>query len=587
MSTINNIDDLNNSNTKITTNQQIIDIINNPEFGWKKVTYDINKSRVKCKYFTDNKYDYILNFKNNQRKSVEDRIQYNLFDYKTGEPNQVPVTLTYIISNKGVTYGKINDALEFGASHMHLVNSSDQETIIGGELSVDFTNNKVQYNLLSGTFSLDIMKTMEESAKTDYENKIKKLVEKVLNIKKTEGDPELEIEYINEILLPSTKPNIGELRNICKLNSLELINGIITEEPTKRCTRNSLTRIEDIETREKYKIIKLDLSNSNIDYSYPNLTCHQYMDQEPVDKFLKQKIMGKIGDISGQMYNDINNINNTTAVLKALIPTLWISSPISRAISTGYFYSILSGYNQEYIAINDLWREQDFDFGMLIQANGGISVKTKSGKDEKYKWANFIRTDENNATCQLGKLPKNLPKSNKILHMFKTNFIDTIPDLSSNIIWLTGHGGTSKLYVQLFCNKKYEVINDSVSLSSNQDFTNLNFGETIIINKENCYILKKVSDIQYIKNHITDGKILLLTRHMQPNVLSWSRYWNEGDPTNIDFGDLNSKQYPGRPLYPRYINIEEIISDQTITEMEKPLTVSVLYGSANLNIVGL
>ena len=74
---------------------------------------------------------------------------------------------------------------------------------------------------------------------------------------------------------------------------------------------------------------------------------------------------------------------------------------------------------------------------------------------------------------------------------------------------------------------------------------------------------------------------------MQPNVLSWSRYWNEGDPTNIDFGDLNSKQYPGRPLYPRYINIEEIISDQTITEMEKPLTVSVLYGSANLNIVGL
>ena len=84
MSTINNIDDLNNSNTKITTNQQIIDIINNPEFGWKKVTYDINESRVKCKYFTDNKYDYILNFKNNQRKSVEDRIQNNLFDYKTG-----------------------------------------------------------------------------------------------------------------------------------------------------------------------------------------------------------------------------------------------------------------------------------------------------------------------------------------------------------------------------------------------------------------------------------------------------------------------------------------------------------------------
>ena len=69
---------------------------------------------------------------------------------------------------------------------------------------------------------------------------------------------------MNSAACPASQP---ELRNICKLNSLELINGIITEEPTKRCTDNSLTRIVDTETRENYKIIKLNLTNSTIDYS--------------------------------------------------------------------------------------------------------------------------------------------------------------------------------------------------------------------------------------------------------------------------------------------------------------------------------
>ena len=205
------------SDITINNKQDIINIVNNISLGWKTSKYDITKNTAKCKYFSDSRYDYISNFTNSQKESVKDRIKDNLFKYRG---NDNAITLTYIISDRGVKYGQIINGLEFGTSHLHLIDDSEEKVLVGGELSVNFITNEVRYNLLSGTFTLTIIKLLEDpNEKTNYENKLKLLIEKVLNIKDKETDPTLKIEFTEDGLLPSTKPDVEELRNICKLNS--------------------------------------------------------------------------------------------------------------------------------------------------------------------------------------------------------------------------------------------------------------------------------------------------------------------------------------------------------------------------------
>ena len=158
---INNIADLANESKKIKDENQLIQIINNPEFKWIYKTYDIEQSRVKCKYFDDTPFDYIFNFTNKQRFSVEKRIKKNINSFRNDNADSTNLTLTFIISDKGIKYGEIINGLEFGASHLHLVESREERVIIGGEISVNFRNNYLQFNLLSGTFSLDIFRDIE------------------------------------------------------------------------------------------------------------------------------------------------------------------------------------------------------------------------------------------------------------------------------------------------------------------------------------------------------------------------------------------------------------------------------------------
>lgn len=563
------------------TNDKLIEIVNDKANNWHYVNYDIDESKVKCKYFPDMSYDYILNFTNSQKKSVPFRIKKNLSDYE----HLKKVKLTFIVSDKGVTYGQIIDGLEYGTSHLHLITDSEEKVIIGGEINVDFIEKTLTYNLLSGTFSLNIFKDIRENesevARDEYQDKIDNLLENVFNIGISE-DKKLTIlkSTNNETILPDNKPNIEELRNICKLSSLQFLNGPISSDLKKRCVKNSLTRVEDENTRDKYLKYKKDINNKEINYLKPELTCHPFIDQEPIDSKLKEFIYIRIGNIIN--INEHNYMENSVKTLEIFKPVFWISSPISRALSTGYFYNILADINISYLSINDLWREQDKDFSLLIQSKGGNSTSVKSGENKKYKWCSF---DSNGNTFPEKATENSTEGRRKKLEIFKKYYIDTIPDLPNNIIWLTGHGGQSTLFSKMICSRFSKVQDGAVININEDDFNHFKLGETRIINNNICYIITKPDDVEIIKNEIKTGKILLLTRHLKPDVSEYSRYWNVGDSNKLIFSNINIRNWPGRPNIPETIDLTNIL--QHVNDFEKPLTVSVAYGCANVDIEGL
>lgn len=573
---IKTFNDLSNIDSTISNTSELIQIVNNEDFGWIYKTYDTSQKRVKCKNFQDDGIDYLI--KNQNKQKLINKIKTNLLDFN----NENVVTLTFIISNKGVKFGKIDDGLEFGTQHLHLIEADDEKTIIGGEMEVNFTDRIIKYNLLSGTFSLDIFKEIEnEIEKNRYRDGIKNLIEKVFKMQ-----TDFDIEYVNDtVLLPKGRPFIDKMRNICKLSYFDLINGIITSDENKKCTQNSLTRIPDNEIRTQYLHLSNLMKEDQINFLNENLSCHPFIGQEKIDFRLEELIKSKLSDISSVKYNEEIHINNTSLILQKIKPKYWISSPVSRAISTGYFFSILSNYHGQYITINELWRELDTDFGMLFQSKGGVSSVIESGEDKKYAWGNFKNGDLNCGTAILEKIKKDNSKFIKNIDIFKKYYIDTIPDLSSNIVWLTGHGGTSKLYAKSYCNNLIEINEGNIIQKNINSIDNLKFGESYIINQKNCYTVKKSSDIDHIINYITQGKILILTRHLRPNTDYHVQYWNVGQPTKLDFPNINIKRWPGRPIYPTKIDISNITEE--FNDFPKPLTISVLYGSDNLDIMGI
>lgn len=573
---INNFNDLSNEELSLSNLDELIAIVNNLNFKWIYKTYDTSQKRVKCKHFGDDGIDYII--KNENKQKLKDDIKKNILDFS----NENVIALTYIISDKGVKFGKIEDGLEFGTQHLHLIEDDNEKTIIGGEMEVNFSDKIIKYNLLSGTFSLDIFKEIhDETEKNRYKEGIKHLIEKVFKMQTG-----FDIEFVNDIvLLPKGRPFVEKMRNICKLSYFDLINGIITMEENKKCTKNSLTRIPDEVTRNEYLHLSNLMNQDQLDFTNENLTCHPFIGQEKIDFRLEELIRSKLNDISNVPYNETININNTSSILKKIKPNYWISSPVSRAISTGYFFSILSNYNGQFITINDLWREQDTDFGMLFQSKDGFPSKVKSGQNQKYAWGNFKNGDLSSGIAVLEKIEKDTSKFRKNIDIFKKYYIDTIPDLSSNIVWLTGHGGTSKLYAESYCNNLIEINQGIITQKNINEIDNLKFGESYIINEKNCYSVKNSDDINRIISNITQGKILILTRHLRPNTNYYVQYWNDDQPTLLDFPNINIKRWPGRPTYPNKIDISNIIN--RFNDFPKPLTVSVLYGSDNLDIMGI
>ena len=230
-----------------TLQEKIRNIVNTDSF--KTINYNKCIHAIKCKYTTN--YDIIMPFYNDQRADII---------YKIDIPTDKNDTEYYVfmISTLGFKFYKIVDSLEYGSSHLHLIDNNNERIIIAGELSVK--HNEISYNFSSGTFSLVI----KNEYKDYYLNMLhifKALIEIIL-LYLTNFTNEIEINYTIEELLNTNFKNIiseESLENICNNNKDKFTTYKIIHKNAsldKTCHLNSLTRITDLDTTQKYNLIK-------------------------------------------------------------------------------------------------------------------------------------------------------------------------------------------------------------------------------------------------------------------------------------------------------------------------------------------
>ena len=86
-------------------------------------------------------------------------------DQRPESTNMIEITengkyYVFMISTLGFKFFEIFDSLEYGRSHLHMIDNNNEGVIIAGEVSVN--NKGVFYNFLSGTFSLVIKNEYKE-----------------------------------------------------------------------------------------------------------------------------------------------------------------------------------------------------------------------------------------------------------------------------------------------------------------------------------------------------------------------------------------------------------------------------------------
>jgi hypothetical protein len=213
------------------------------------------------KYTTN--YDIIMPFDNDQRADIIYKI-----DIPKSDSTEYYV---FMISTLGFKFYKIVDSLEYGSSHLHLIDNNNERVIIAGELSVN--HSEISYNFSSGTFSLVI----KNEYKDYYLNMLhifKALIEIILLYL---TNFEIEINYtIKELLNTNFKNIISEksLENICNNNKDKFTTYKIIHENApldKTCHQNSLTRVKDLDTKNKYNLIKKKIQDKIKNNNYIKL----------------------------------------------------------------------------------------------------------------------------------------------------------------------------------------------------------------------------------------------------------------------------------------------------------------------------
>jgi hypothetical protein len=236
------------------------------------------KSINKCKYINNDfiKADIIMNFNINQKQEVltQENIKRELIkevDY--------PIYLCFFISNKGIKFGRIYDVLEYGASHMMLI-EQNEKVIIAGEIKC-INNDTCEYNFASGSINFKRLReylikngindktdsTVGEKLKrlSPYFLLYKTLCDKLLafyftNITYTEKDLIIELEKNN--LHEQTKKQLCE--NYYDKQTTYQINYDNDGTSFNRCTQNSLFRMEGNDGKMGYTKLDADITTMKL-----------------------------------------------------------------------------------------------------------------------------------------------------------------------------------------------------------------------------------------------------------------------------------------------------------------------------------
>ena len=203
--------------------------------------------------------DLLLLFSNKQRRT--DKIFRHLSN--DTRPLTNPRYFTYLISSKGIKFGSINDGLEYGTAHLHLIEESNEEIIIAGEIKI--SGSDLYYNFASGSISLQQSKNDPNKFKINL-LKARKLCETIFTL----DDNITRITYMgNNITATLFKfddpyPSSAELDEICKDPQVQLYKSTYINSPDKMCTNNSITTLKDPEVKAAFTNLGVQLSTLNI-----------------------------------------------------------------------------------------------------------------------------------------------------------------------------------------------------------------------------------------------------------------------------------------------------------------------------------
>ena len=131
-------------------NEMIKRIATNNEYGWDIIKIDTSDVKTKCKHFDMDTPNLLLLFSNKQKRTS--KIFTKLSDDRERMDNPIKY-YTFLISDRGIKFGSINDGLEYGTAHLHLVEDENEEVIVAGEVKLSRTD--LFYNFASGTVSLE------------------------------------------------------------------------------------------------------------------------------------------------------------------------------------------------------------------------------------------------------------------------------------------------------------------------------------------------------------------------------------------------------------------------------------------------
>jgi hypothetical protein len=251
----------------------INEIINKITFYGLQYKESINGiifNNVKCKSFNDeNKYDLLANYK------YEHRTNRVIYSFDQDDKSEYPKYYSFIISNEGIIYGKVNDGIEFGATHVQLVRNVSEKGIISGEIKVE--ENKVIFNFISSLFGfynyLNPKRRIEKGTPTEYTfierikmYKLILLTKKLIELSNKQKFSEY--YYTEAILFPDDNyPSENELMEICKDKSL-----IIIDTKMKACgSSKEIVNIKDPEFKRKYEELEKKIKNGISDESLCNI----------------------------------------------------------------------------------------------------------------------------------------------------------------------------------------------------------------------------------------------------------------------------------------------------------------------------
>jgi hypothetical protein len=222
-------------------------------------------NNVKCKSFPD-KNDLLANYNYNQR--INRVIDAFVKDSK------YPKYYSFIISDEGIIYGKVNDGIEFGATHIQLVRNSCERGIISGEIKVE--QNKITFNFISSLFGfynyMDDKRHINKGVSTLYYfNERVKMYKLILLTKKlielSNKEKYSECYYTEAIVFPDDiYPSEEEFKEICKDPSL-----IIIDTGKKACgAYKDISKITDSELKKNYEELEKKMKDNNRDKSLCN-----------------------------------------------------------------------------------------------------------------------------------------------------------------------------------------------------------------------------------------------------------------------------------------------------------------------------